>query len=423
MVVLAVGVKPRDEVAKAAGIVCPGPGGIQVDAELCTNDLSVFAIGECARYSGQCYGLIAPGYAMAEVLAERLAGKDAKFSSIQLNTRLNVGSQEIVVMGESTEPENAARAGKLEALVSRNAAPGTYRRLVLRDGHLVGAASIGPWLELPRLQEAISGRALLRRDERKRFVKGGALWGKARAVSLATWSESATVCACTGVSYGALCRARAQGATTVDELCARTRAASMCGTCRPLLVAFASAEAPAPVPRFRLGFALMAASVLVAIGVGLRYGPIALGESVRGRFEPDLLWRDPLARQITGFGLAGSCALSAAVLTLRKRWRRLKGVDYGKSRALHAALGLFTLALVGAHTGLRWGRGLDFALVVSLLSMMALGAGTALLVSSERLLQSPIGQTLRRSGVRLHLWLAWPIPVLLVFHVLRSYYF
>jgi nitrite reductase (NADH) large subunit len=137
----------------------------------------------------------------------------------------------------------------------------------------------------------------------------------------------------------------------------------------------------------------------------------------------DVLWRNPLARTISGFALAGCVALSAGLLPLRKRWSRLGQLDFSTYRSVHGVLGLLTLAAAAAHTGLRLGQGLDFALAVSLLAMIAIGAATALPVASERLLAGPLGQRLRRSGTRLHLWLAWPIPVLLLFHVLRSYYF
>lgn len=417
MVVLAAGVRPRDELAKGAGISCAAAGGIEVDDALRTSDERVFAIGECARYAGKSYGLIAPGYAMADVLAERLAGKKSTFSGVELNTRLKVKEVELVIVGES-----AGAGVDVEALVKRGP-DASYRRLVLRKGRLVGATAIGAWPELPMLQEAIVTHAKLEGPQRKRFSRDGSLWRKLQQVSLKDWPDAATVCACTGVSYGVLCRAREQGCNTVDKLSERTRAATVCGTCRPLLDAFVKGNTWVPAPRLRLGLGVFALAALALTGAGLYHGPIPLLDSVQGTFRFDVLWRNHLAKQISGFVLLGLCALAAGIIALGKRWRKPGRIDFASSRTAHAVLGALALVGAGVHTGLRLGRGLDFVLMSSLLATMVLGATTALLVAGDGHLMSPTAQRLRRWGVRLHLLLTWPIPVLVLFHVLKSYFF
>src|SRR5690606_17869911 len=89
LVVLAMGVRPRDKLASAAGLTCDLFGGVEVDDVLRTSDPKIYAIGECARYRGFTLGLVAPGYAMAEVLAEHLGGRnDARFEPSAVGTRL-----------------------------------------------------------------------------------------------------------------------------------------------------------------------------------------------------------------------------------------------------------------------------------------------------------------------------------------------
>jgi len=151
------------------------------------------------------------------------------------------------------------------------------------------------------------------------------------------------------------------------------------------------------------------------------HGPLALGTTVQGSVHVDLLWRNHLARQISGYALAALCMTTGLVFALR-RLPRLRSAHFANSRPLHVLLGAFTLLGTGVHTGLRSGHGMDGALLASLLLMIAVGATTALLLASGRL-SGPRGQQLRRWGMRLHLWIAWPLPVLLLLHILKTYYF
>src|SRR5262249_27576029 len=90
MVVISAGIRPRDELARDAGLAVGPRGGIVVDPELRTSDPRVYAIGECALVGGMIYGLVGPGYAMADALAERLTGGDATFTGADLSTTLKL---------------------------------------------------------------------------------------------------------------------------------------------------------------------------------------------------------------------------------------------------------------------------------------------------------------------------------------------
>jgi nitrite reductase (NADH) large subunit len=104
----------------------------------------------------------------------------------------------------------------------------------------------------------------------------------------------------------------------------------------------------------------------------------------------------------------------------RRAARRKTGSP--RARTAHASLGVLCLVGVAAHTGLRPGSGLDLALYVTLLSLISVGAAAALWVASG-VGSGPSALAAKRRGLRLHVWLAWPLPVLLVAHVVKSYYF
>jgi len=80
LIVFSAGIRPRDDLARAAGLAVGERGGIVVDNHCRTSDLDIYAVGECALWNGRIYGLVAPGYQMAEVAARHVAGEeDAQF--------------------------------------------------------------------------------------------------------------------------------------------------------------------------------------------------------------------------------------------------------------------------------------------------------------------------------------------------------
>lgn len=414
MVVLAAGVKPRDELARASGIACPAPGGISVDSAMMTSDPHVFAIGECARHAGRCPGLVAPGFAMAEVLAERFAGSNVTFTSHEPSTRLEVVQRPIVVIGE-----NRAAGDDVKTVEADD----RYRRLVLREGRLVGATAIGDGADLTHLQEAIVLRTKLRRSDFRRIERGVDPWRGLRFPSSAAWPDTATVCECTGVTFGALRRARAEGHCSLEQLCARTGAGSGCGSCRVRVASFAEQGGLGAATCCERCLAVLSLVALIAVPVGVAAGPIAARPSLLSSPRPlDVLFHDHFARQLSGFALAFVCVLTALWIALAKRraTRLQKGTP--RARTAHALLGVLCLAGVVAHTGLRPGNGVDLALYVCLLGLILVGAAAALPIASG-IGSGPTATALKRRGLRLHVWVAWPAPVLLVAHVVKSYYF
>ena len=101
MVVFAAGVRPRDELARAAGLAIAERGGVLTDSSCATADPNVYAVGEVAAIEGRCYGLVAPGYTTAEVVADRLVGGVAEFPGADLSTKLKLLGVDVASFGDA----------------------------------------------------------------------------------------------------------------------------------------------------------------------------------------------------------------------------------------------------------------------------------------------------------------------------------
>ncbi|MDT5089279.1 MAG: nitrite reductase large subunit, partial [Mycobacterium sp.] len=128
LLVFSAGVRPRDELARSAGLALGERGGVNCDLTCATSDPAIYAIGEVAAVEGRCYGLVGPGYAGAEVVADRLLGGDAKFPGADLSTKLKLLGVDVASFGDAL----ATTPGSLEVVVS-DPIGATYAKLVLSD--------------------------------------------------------------------------------------------------------------------------------------------------------------------------------------------------------------------------------------------------------------------------------------------------
>ena len=151
LVVVAVGVRPRVDLGREAGLAIGR--GIQVDDGLATSDPSIFAIGECAEHRGQVYGLVEPGYEMAEILARRLAGEERVYAGSTIATSLKVSGLPVFSAGEIADDTGG------EPILLSDPVRGIYRKLILKEGRLAGALLIGDVGEGTWYRELIEGRA------------------------------------------------------------------------------------------------------------------------------------------------------------------------------------------------------------------------------------------------------------------------
>ena len=229
LVVLAAGIRPRSELAQAAGLTLAPSGGIVVDDHLTTSDARIFAVGECAAHRGTTYGLAPPGYRMIEVLVDNLVGGWAAFEGADASARLKLLGVSVAALGRPDERDTPG------GVVHTYLAGGVYRKLVLRDNRIAGALAVGEWDDLPRIEDALHEPRSFSFWDMRRFRGTGTLWLKSESPPVHEWPEDALVCGCLGVRRGALTEAELAGCANVDALMARTGAGTMCGSCRPLL--------------------------------------------------------------------------------------------------------------------------------------------------------------------------------------------
>lgn len=411
--IFAVGIRPRDDAAASAGIECHPAGGVLVDDGLVTSDPAIFAIGECVRHRENVYGFVAPCYAMADVLADRLCGGDRIFEGASPSARLKIEEVDVSSVGESLADGRLVR--DLTWL-----AEDQYRRVVVRDGHIVGAIAVGSGSEFPRLQEAVAKESRLRPSQERRFAKSGHLWKEGTSTPISEWPEGAIVCTCTGVTCGTLRTAWASGCHSSIALTEATSAGSVCGNCRPLLAELAGEVAASRRQGAGTALGAIAALALGLVAVTLVADPIPMSTSLAEGNSMDFLWRDGWWKQASGFTLMGLSVLSLA-LPLRKRIPALARTSFSRWRLVHTALGLGTMVVAGVHSGLRLGDNLNFWLMAGFLGLIALGAMSGLVSSLEHRLSQRAGSALRMGWTRAHVLLFWPLPVLLLFHVLAVY--
>lgn len=225
LVVFSVGIRPRDDLARAAGLRVGERGGIVIDDTCTTSDPRVHAVGEAANHDGTVYGLIAPGNAMAEVVADRLLGGSATFTGADTSTKLKLLGVDVASFGDA----HGRTPGALDVVVN-DAAGGRYARLVVSDdattllgGALVGDASAYATLR-PLVGSPLPGDPLTLITP-----EGTASLG---AESL---PDSAQICSCNAVTKGDLTEAIGSGHHDVPALKACTRAGTSCGSCVPML--------------------------------------------------------------------------------------------------------------------------------------------------------------------------------------------
>ena len=412
VVVIAAGIRPRAELARRCGLAQSPDGGIVVDDRLQTSDAHVFAIGECASHRSEVYGLAAPGYAMADVLAANLAGRPALFTGAQSATRLKLLGVDVATAGDPLDGGSAVRA--------RDDA--SYRLVRVVRGRLTGAMGVGSWQEFGRIQDAIARRARVWPWQLRRFERTGTLWRVRADRPVSEWSRDAVVCHCMNVTCGQLADVCAQEIPTVQALAARTGASTLCGSCRPLLEQFSGVEETAPAP-IAGGLLITSAVALTTVIALIVSAPAPFSGSIQDPWRLDVLWRSGGYRQASGFVLLG-LALMASLLSARKRWRRASTAGpFTAWRLAHAVIGVLTLVTLAMHTGGRVGDNLNFALMASFGALNVLGALAGGLTAVEHRLRARAGSRGRAALVAAHIIAIWPLPMLVAFHVVSVYYF
>jgi nitrite reductase (NADH) large subunit len=230
VVVMAVGIRPNIALAKEAGLTINR--GIVVSDQMQTSDPDVFALGECAEHNGMVYGLVAPLYEMANVLAKTLAAEASAYKGSVTATKLKVTGIKLYSAGDFAEAKDR------EEIVLRDASRGIYKRLIIKENRIIGVVMYGdtedgPWFfdKLKKAEDISENREMLIFGQS--YATGVPLDPMAAVAAL---TPDAEICGCNGVCKGKIVDAiSAKGLTTLDDVRAHTKASASCGSCTGLV--------------------------------------------------------------------------------------------------------------------------------------------------------------------------------------------
>ena len=240
LIVFSAGIRPRDELARAAGIAVGERGGIRIDSRCRTSNPDIYAIGECALWDGRVFGLVAPGYQMAEVAARNIAREsNVQFLGADLSTKLKLMGVDVASIGDA----HAGTAGAVSYVYTDEI---VYKKLVVSADRkqLLGAILVGDTSDYgPLLQVVLNGMPIPEHPEELILPLrsgGGNAGGKGIGVDMLP--DAALICSCNSVSKGEICQAVKGGVTTLGALKKATKCATSCGGCGPLAKSIVDAE-------------------------------------------------------------------------------------------------------------------------------------------------------------------------------------
>lgn len=234
MLVVSAGIKPRDELGRVSGLEVGVRGGIVVNNKMQTSDPNIYAIGEVALYNHMIYGLVAPGYEMADVAAEHiLGGKKTMRETIDMSTQLKLIGVEVASFGDPFI-ENE----EVTAIVYENKFNGIYKRInVTKDGKtLLGGILVGDSSDYNSLFQIYSNAMKLPKNPEDLILgsRGGESATMGSAMDL---PDTAVICSCENVTKGSICRSITEGdCETFSDVVKTTKATTGCGGCKPMVV-------------------------------------------------------------------------------------------------------------------------------------------------------------------------------------------
>jgi nitrite reductase (NADH) large subunit len=239
MIVFSAGIRPRDHLARECGLAIGPRGGVSINNQCLTSDPDIYAIGECALWNGQVFGLVAPGYDMARIAAKHLMGEhEAEFTGADMSTKLKLMGVDVASIGDPHGKVEGSRSYQFTDERKQ-----IYKKIVVSDcgKYLLGGVMVGDASEYGTLLQMMLNKIEL--PESPEFLILPQSDGKAKpGLGVDALPASAQICSCNAVSKGALCDAVGNGATTIGELKSCTGAGTACGGCVPLVTQIMKSE-------------------------------------------------------------------------------------------------------------------------------------------------------------------------------------
>jgi nitrite reductase (NADH) large subunit len=232
LVVFSAGIRPRDELARACGLEIGARGGIAIDDDCRTSDPDIFAVGECAAHSGRIYGLVGPGYQMAEVVARRICGLGGVgFGGADMSTKLKLLGVDVASFGDA----HAQSPGAL-AYSYVDERKEIYKKLVVNESgsEILGGILVGEAEDYGSLLQMMLNR-IAPGDQPESLILPAPDGAAKPGMGIGALPDTAQICSCNNVSKGNICQAIVEGAVTIGALKTCTKAATSCGGCASLV--------------------------------------------------------------------------------------------------------------------------------------------------------------------------------------------
>ena len=236
-VVFSTGIRPQDTLARQCNLLPGLRGGVNINDYCQTSDSDIYAIGECASWQDHLYGLVAPGYKMAQVTADHLLGGDRRFEGADMSAKLKLLGVDVGGIGDAHGQTPGARS-----YVYLDEQKEIYKRLIVSADNktLLGAVLVGDTQDYGALQQRVLNAITLPANPDTLILPEHA--GAKPALGIESLPDNAQICSCFDVTKGDIVQAIQGGCHTVAALQAETHAGTGCGGCIPLLTQVLNAE-------------------------------------------------------------------------------------------------------------------------------------------------------------------------------------
>ncbi len=233
MLVISAGIRPRDELARSTGLAIHERGGVLVNNQMQTNDSHIYAIGEVACHENMIYGLVAPGYEMAEVVINQILGSGERmFTGFDMSTKLKLIGVDVGSFGDPF-----GSGGEVKPLIYKNECKGTYRRLnISADGkYLTGGILVGDADDYNILHQMVQNKMKLPSSPESLLVRSSGS-DEGTALGVESLPAEAQVCSCENVTKGQIQEmVEADENCTLSDIKSKTKACTGCGGCTPMI--------------------------------------------------------------------------------------------------------------------------------------------------------------------------------------------